>query len=83
MTTKPVTPSPEAAKIIPFPDVPPEEMTAYHNVNYPGYPGSLAVHFGSPGTTVILSEGRRGPDSLGKLRGRPVSRPAHRIQCPP
>ena len=56
MTTKPVTPSPEAGKIIPFPDVPPEEMTAYHNVNFPGYPGSLAVHFGNPDTTVILSE---------------------------
>ena len=31
-------------------------MTAYHHVNFPGYPGSIALHFGSPGTTVILSE---------------------------
>ena len=83
MTTKPITPSPEAAKIIPFPDVPPEEMTAYHNVNYPGYPGSLSVHFGSPGTTVILSEvaaalipsesyeGVRYPDLLIAFNARP------------
>ena len=56
MTTKPVTPPPDAGKIIQFPDVPPEEMTAYHDVNFPGYPGSLTVHFGNPETTVILSE---------------------------
>ncbi len=56
MTTRPVTPSPEAGKIIQFPEAPPEEMTAYHHVNLPGYPGSLTAHFGNPETTVILSE---------------------------
>ena len=56
MTTKPVTPQPETGKLLRFPDAPPEEMTAYHHVNFPGYPGSIALHFGSPGTTVILSE---------------------------
>ena len=56
MTTKPVTPQPGAGKIVRFPDAPPEEMTAYHQVNFPGYPGFLALHFGHPETTVILSE---------------------------
>ena len=56
MTTKPVTPVPDAGEIIKFPDAPPEEMTAYHHVNFPGYPGFLALHFGNPETTVILSE---------------------------
>ncbi len=56
MTTKPVTPQPSAGRIIRFPDAPPEEMTAYHYVNFPGYPGFLALHFGSPESTVILSE---------------------------
>jgi len=56
MTTKPVTPLPKYGAIIRFPDAPPEEMTAYHHVNFPGYPGSLSLHFGNPETTVILSE---------------------------
>ncbi len=56
MTTKPVTPRTDAVEIIQFPDAPPEEMTAYHHINFPGYPGFLALHFGSPETTVILSE---------------------------
>ena len=56
MTTKPVTPQPGAGRIIQFPDAPPEEMTAYYNVNLPGYPGSLTAHFGNQETTVILSE---------------------------
>ena len=56
MTTKPVKQSPEATEGIRFPDAPPEEMTAYHHVNFPGYPGFLALHFGNPETTVILSE---------------------------
>ena len=55
MTTRPVTP-PDAGKIIQFPDAPPEELTAYYDLNFPGYPGSLSVHFGSPDTTVITSE---------------------------
>ena len=55
MTTKPITP-PDAGAIIKFPDAPPEEMTAYHHVNFPGYPGALFLHFGSPDTTIILSE---------------------------
>ena len=56
MTTRSVTPPPAAGEIIQFPDPPPEEMTAYYDVNFPGYPGSLAVHFGNPGTTIITSE---------------------------
>ena len=56
MTTRPVTPKPDAGEIVQFPDVPPEEMTAYHQVNLPGYPGALTAHFGNPETTVILSE---------------------------
>ena len=56
MTLKPVAPAPDAAKIIRFPDPPPEEMTAYYKVNFPGYPGSLADHFGNPDTTIITSE---------------------------
>ena len=83
MTTKPVRPSPEAAEIVRFPDAPPEEMTAYHHVNFPGYPGFLALHFGSPETTVILSEiaaglfptasreGIRYPDLLISFNARP------------
>ena len=56
MTTRPVKPQPDAGEIVQFPDAPPEEMTAYHHVNLPGYPGSLTSHFGNPETTVILSE---------------------------
>ena len=55
MTTKPATPQ-DTGAIIKFPDAPPEEITAYHHVNFPGYPGALSLHFGSPETTVILSE---------------------------
>ena len=55
MTLKPVAPAP-GAEIIQFPDPPPEEMTAYYKVNFPGYPGTLADHFGSPETTIITSE---------------------------
>ena len=56
MTTKPVASPSGSGAIIRFPDAPPEEMTAYYHVNFPGYPGSLALHFGNPETTVILSE---------------------------
>ena len=56
MTTKPVALPPDSGAIIKFPDPPPEEMTAYHHVLFPGYPGSLALHFGNRETTVILSE---------------------------
>ena len=56
MTTKPTALSPESGAIVKFPDAPPEEMTAYHHVLFPGYPGSLALHFGNQETTVILSE---------------------------
>ena len=83
MTTKPATPQPGAGKIIQFPDAPPEEMTAYYNVNLPGYPGSLTAHFGNQETTVILSEiaaglfasenreGIRYPDLLIAFNARP------------
>ena len=56
MTTKPVALPPESGAIAKFPDAPPEEMTAYHHVLFPGYPGFLALHFGNRETTVILSE---------------------------
>ena len=83
MTTKPVHPLTKAGEIVRFPDAPPEEMTAYHHVNFPGYPGFLALHFGSPETTVILSEiaaglfvredreGIRYPDLLISFNARP------------
>ena len=56
MTLRPAVPAAEAAGIVKFPDPPPEEMTAYHHVLFPGYPGALALHFGKPESTVILSE---------------------------
>ena len=83
MTTKPGTQQLGAGKMVRFPDAPPEEMTAYHYVNFPGYPGFLALHFGNPETTVILSEiaaglfptanreGIRFPDLLISFNARP------------
>ena len=83
MTTKPVHPLTKAGEIVRFPDAPPEEFFAYHHVNFPGYPGFLALHFGSPETTVILSEiaaglfvredreGIRYPDLLISFNARP------------
>ena len=56
MTLKPAAPAPGAAKIIPFPDPPPDEMTGYYKVNFPGYPGALADHLSNPETTIITSE---------------------------
>ena len=56
MTTKRVPPSTQAGKLTQFPDPPPEELTAYHHINLPGYPGALTAHFGNTETTVILSE---------------------------
>ena len=56
MTPRPKTPKAEAVEIIPFPDAPPEELTAFFSINFPGYPPSLAEHFGNPDTTIILSE---------------------------
>ena len=56
MTTKRVFPSVDAGGIVQFPEAPPDEMTAYHHVNFPAYPASLAAHFGNRETTVILSE---------------------------
>ncbi len=46
----------DAGEIVQFPEPPPEEMTAYYSVNWPGYPGALADHFGHPETTIITSE---------------------------
>ena len=56
MTPRPKTSKAEAGEIIPFPDAPPEELTAFFSINFPGYPPSLAEHFGNPDTTIILSE---------------------------
>ena len=83
MTTKPAASQPGAGNIIKFPDPPPDEMTAYYNVNLPGYPGSLTAHYGNQETTVILSEiaaglfvredreGIRYPDLLISFNARP------------
>ena len=83
MTTRPVSPSPKAGNIIQFPDALPEEMTAYQHVLFPGHPGFLALHFGNPETTVIVSEmgaglfvaedreGIRYPDLLISFNARP------------
>ena len=83
MTTRPVSPQPNAGEIIKFPDAPPEEMTAYFTVNMPGYPPSLLTHFSNPESTVILSEiaaglfaredreGIRFPDLLIAFNARP------------
>ena len=56
MTTRPAAPPPGAAKIIQFPDPPPEEMTGYYSISNNSYPESLRAHFGNPETTVITSE---------------------------
>ena len=56
MTTKPVTPQPDAGEIIKFADAPPEEMTAFDYVNFPAYPAALAEHFGNLESTIITSE---------------------------
>ena len=62
MTTKPLShpdqnlEETDAGKIIQFPDAPPQELTAYYAINSPGYPPSLADHFGHRETTIITSE---------------------------
>ena len=62
MTTKPLShlepilEETDAREIIQFPDAPPPELTAYYAINSPGYPPSLADHFGDRETTIITSE---------------------------
>ena len=56
MSTKPLPETEEAPSDFQFLPAPPEELTAYFKINWPGYPGSLAAHFGNPETTVITSE---------------------------
>ena len=62
MTTKPLHHPDQnleetaTGKIIQFPDAPPQELTAYYAINSPGYPPSLADHFGDRETTIITSE---------------------------
>ncbi len=56
MTTKPVAPARESRGVTQYPDPPSEEMTAYFSINRPGYPPSLAEHFGNSETTIITSE---------------------------
>ena len=56
MSTKPLPETKEAPSDFQFLPAPPEELTAYFKINWPGYPGSLAAHFGNPETTVITSE---------------------------
>ena len=88
MALKRVAPAVYATDIIQFPDPPPEELTAYDYVNFPGYPPSLAAHFGNPETTIITSEiaaaliptesyeGVRYPDLLIAFNVDPVARVA-------
>ena len=56
MTMKPEAAAEEALGSFQFLPAPPDELTAYFKVNFPGYPGSLAAHFGNPETTIITSE---------------------------
>ena len=61
MTLKPVASGAgrapwDAPGFIRFPDPPPEEMTAFYQVNFPGYPVSLYEHYGDRATTIITSE---------------------------
>ncbi len=56
MSARPIVQDAEAYHVKQFLPAPPEELTAYFKVNFPGYPGSLAAHFGCPESTVITSE---------------------------
>ena len=56
MTMKPKTELKDTLGAFQFLPAPPGELTAYYKVNFPGYPGSLTVHFGNPETTTITSE---------------------------
>ena len=69
MTTKPVSPQPDTAEVVQFPDPPPEEMTAFYDVNLPAYPASLVLHFGNPETTIIVSELATGVRPTQSYRG--------------
>lgn len=56
MTMKPQAAAKDALGTFQFLPAPPEELTAYYKVNWPGYPRSLGAHFGKPETTIITSE---------------------------
>ena len=56
MTIRSTNRGPTSAKVLQFPDPPPEEMTAFYHVGFPGYPASLALHFQDQATTIITSE---------------------------
>ena len=56
MTMKRKTAAKDGLGSFRFLPAPPDELTAYYKVNFPGYPGSLAAHFGNPETTIITSE---------------------------
>ena len=56
MTTRQIKPKPDTAEFIQFAEAPPEEMTAFDYVNFPGYPAALAEHFGNTESTIIISE---------------------------
>ena len=56
MTVRHITQGLSNAKVLRFPDPPPEEMTAFHQVGFPAYPASLALHFQDEATTIITSE---------------------------
>ena len=83
MTSRPVTATPDTEKVRQFPDVPPEEMTAFRHVNYPAYPASLALHFGNQETTVITSELAAGLRETESYEGILFPRPAGRLWSGP
>ena len=57
MTTRSKNAGPHTKKRVEqFPDPPPEEMTAFHQVNLPGYPGILLLHFQDREGTIVSSE---------------------------
>ena len=59
MTIRPIAPITQissTAKVVQFPDPPPEELTAFYHIGFPSYPASLALHFQDRATTIITSE---------------------------
>ena len=55
-SAKPAPKGAGAAGYIRLPDPPPDEMTAFYSVNFPGYPVSMYRHYGNLETTIITSE---------------------------
>lgn len=56
MTIRPISQGSSTAKVVQFPDPPPEELTAFYHIGFPDYPASLALHFQDRATTIITNE---------------------------